>query len=184
MYLYIYVFTYIYSFWANLYSCLPCLFVGQAEEAGREGNQEREEEGEEAREERVEKGQEERQEKPQKPQGEEEPQGEEAPPGARLEIRGCTRSQRLGLCVCFFFRGWGCVCVFFLYISHVIQLTPQEQSAEPKYIAALTVARRPKEASREKTRAAVFFFLSIDTKKRDQKSHKSHKEKKSHKERD
>ena len=45
-----------------------------------------------------------------------------------------------------------------MYISHVIQLTPQEQSAEPKDSAsaeALTVARRPKEASREKTRAAA-----------------------------
>jgi len=41
-----------------------------------------------------------------------------------------------------------------LYISHIIQLT-QELSAEPKHSAsaeALTVARRPKEASREKTR--------------------------------
>jgi len=43
----------------------------------------------------------------------------------------------------------------FCYISHIIQLTPQEQSAEPKNSArakALTVARRPKEASSEKTR--------------------------------
>jgi len=48
-----------------------------------------------------------------------------------------------------------CVCVC---ISHIIQLTPQERSAEPKNIAsaeALTVARRPKEASWEKTRTAT-----------------------------
>jgi len=42
-----------------------------------------------------------------------------------------------------------------LYISHIIQLTPQELSAEPRNSAsaeALPVARRPREASREKTR--------------------------------
>jgi len=42
-------------------------------------------------------------------------------------------------------------------ISHIIQLTPQQQSAEPRNSAsaeALAVARRPKEASREKTRRA------------------------------
>jgi len=51
-------------------------------------------------------------------------------------------------------------------VSHIIQLTPQEQSAEPNNIAsaeALTVARRPKESSREKTLAAAgitrFFSL-------------------------
>jgi len=55
---------------------------------------------------------------------------------------------------------WQLVCVFLvflcsLFISHIIQLTPQELSAEPKNSASaemLTVARRPKEASREKTR--------------------------------
>jgi len=44
---------------------------------------------------------------------------------------------------------------FFWYISHIIQLTPQQQSAESRNSAgaeALAVARRPKEASREKTR--------------------------------
>jgi len=44
---------------------------------------------------------------------------------------------------------------FFFYLSHIIQLTPQQQSAEPRNSAsaeALTVARRPKEASRGKTR--------------------------------
>ena len=48
--------------------------------------------------------------------------------------------------------------VFCLCISHSIQLTRQELSAEPKNSAsaeALTVARRPKEASREKIRAAA-----------------------------
>jgi len=48
-----------------------------------------------------------------------------------------------------------CVVFFFLlYISHIIQLIPQQQSAEPRNSAdveALAVARRPKEASREKT---------------------------------
>jgi len=41
----------------------------------------------------------------------------------------------------------------FLYISHIIQLTPQQQSAESRNSAgaeALAVARSPKEASREK----------------------------------
>jgi len=45
--------------------------------------------------------------------------------------------------------------MFCLFISRVIQLTPQQQSAEPRNSAsaeALAVARRPKEASREKTR--------------------------------
>ena len=45
-----------------------------------------------------------------------------------------------------------CVCVC---ISHIIQLTPQQQSAEPRNSAgaeALAVGRRPKEASREKNR--------------------------------
>jgi len=40
-------------------------------------------------------------------------------------------------------------------ISHIFQLTPQQQSAEPRNSAgaeALAVARRPKAASREKTR--------------------------------
>jgi len=39
----------------------------------------------------------------------------------------------------------------YLSISHVIQITPQQQSAEPRNSAgaeALAVARRPKEASR------------------------------------
>jgi len=43
----------------------------------------------------------------------------------------------------------------FLFFSHIRQLAPQQQSAEPRNIAgveALAVARRPKEASREKTR--------------------------------
>ena len=42
---------------------------------------------------------------------------------------------------------------YILYISHIIQLTPQELSAQPRNSAsaeALAVARRPKEASREK----------------------------------
>ena len=42
---------------------------------------------------------------------------------------------------------------YFLYVSHIIQLTPQQQSAEPRNSAgaeALAVARRPKEASSEK----------------------------------
>jgi len=54
----------------------------------------------------------------------------------------------------------------FLFISHVIQLTPQQQSAEPRNSAgaeALAVARRPKEASREKNPATAgierFFSL-------------------------
>jgi len=45
--------------------------------------------------------------------------------------------------------------ICFLSISHIIQLTPQELSVEPRNSAsaeALAVARRPKEASREKTR--------------------------------
>jgi len=40
----------------------------------------------------------------------------------------------------------------FFNISHIIQLTPQELSAEPRNSAsaeALAVVRRPKEASRE-----------------------------------
>jgi len=45
---------------------------------------------------------------------------------------------------------------FFLSLcSHIIQLTPQQQSAELRNSASaeeLAVARRPKEASREKTR--------------------------------
>jgi len=43
----------------------------------------------------------------------------------------------------------------FFYISHIIQLTPQKLSAEPRKSAsaeALAVARRPNEAAREKTR--------------------------------
>ena len=43
----------------------------------------------------------------------------------------------------------------FLYLSHILQLTPQQQGAEPRNSAgaeALAVARRPKETSREKTR--------------------------------
>jgi len=44
-------------------------------------------------------------------------------------------------------------CFFiFVYLSHVLQLTPQQQSAEPRNSAgaeALAVARRPKEASRD-----------------------------------
>jgi len=53
-----------------------------------------------------------------------------------------------------------------LCISHIIQLTPQQQSAELRNSAgaeALAVARRPNEASREKHPAAVgierFFSL-------------------------
>jgi len=45
-----------------------------------------------------------------------------------------------------------------LYISHSIQLTPQQLSAEPRSSAgdeALALARRPKEASREKY---IFIF--------------------------
>jgi len=44
---------------------------------------------------------------------------------------------------------------FCWYLSHITRLTPQHQSAEPRNSAgaeALAVARRPKEASREKTR--------------------------------
>ena len=40
--------------------------------------------------------------------------------------------------------------LFFIIISHIIQLTPQQQSAEPRNGAgaeALAAARRPKEAS-------------------------------------
>jgi len=43
------------------------------------------------------------------------------------------------------------ICMF-LYISHIIQLTPQKLSAEPRNSASaetLAVARRPNEASRE-----------------------------------
>jgi len=50
--------------------------------------------------------------------------------------------------------------IFYFFISLDIQLTPQQQSAEPRNSAgaeALAVARRPKEASREKT----FFTLRI-----------------------
>ena len=46
-----------------------------------------------------------------------------------------------------------------LYLSHIIQLTSQQQGAEPRNGAgaeALVVARRPKEASREKTRPPLF----------------------------
>jgi len=54
------------------------------------------------------------------------------------------------------FSSLSCYFYFILsnYISRVIQLTPQQQSAEPRNSAgaeALAVARRPKEASREKT---------------------------------
>jgi len=48
-----------------------------------------------------------------------------------------------------------CVCVCVCFVSHIIQLTPQQQSAEQRNSAgaeALAVAIRPKEASREKTR--------------------------------
>jgi len=44
---------------------------------------------------------------------------------------------------------------FLSYLSPIIQLTPQQQSAEPRNSASaevLAVARRPKEAAREKTR--------------------------------
>jgi len=47
------------------------------------------------------------------------------------------------------------VFVVVVVVSHVIQLTPQQQSAEPRNSAgaeALAVARGPKEASGEKTR--------------------------------
>jgi len=40
-----------------------------------------------------------------------------------------------------------------MFVSHIIQLTPQQQSTEARNSAgaqALAVARRPKEASREK----------------------------------
>jgi len=48
--------------------------------------------------------------------------------------------------------------IFIFFISHIIQLTLQEQSAEPRNSAgaeALAVARRPEEASREKNPAAA-----------------------------
>jgi len=55
---------------------------------------------------------------------------------------------------------------FFYFFSHIIQLTPQQQSAESGNSAgaeALAVARRPEEASREKDLAAAgierFFSL-------------------------
>jgi len=47
---------------------------------------------------------------------------------------------------------------FFFLISHFIQLTPKQQSAEPRNSAgaeALAVARRPYEASRENNPAAA-----------------------------
>jgi len=58
---------------------------------------------------------------------------------AALVFRGTTPAQ-----VRFF---------FFFFISRILQLTPRQQSAEPRNSAgaeALAVARRPKEASREK----------------------------------
>jgi len=55
-----------------------------------------------------------------------------------------------------------------VYLSYHTHLTPKELSAEPKNSAsaeALTVAKRPKEESREKTRAAAgirrFFCLRL-----------------------
>jgi len=45
--------------------------------------------------------------------------------------------------------------IYKLYLSLIIQMPPQKLSAEPRNSAsaeALAVARRPKEASREKTR--------------------------------
>ena len=63
------------------------------------------------------------------------------------------------------------VVFLFLYISYIIQLLPQKLSAEPRHNAsaeALAVARRPKEASREKTRpppvsrgSFPFFFRRV-----------------------
>jgi len=47
-------------------------------------------------------------------------------------------------------RDTGSFCFYFWYISHIIQLTPQQQSAEPRNSAgaeALAVARRPEVAS-------------------------------------
>jgi len=49
----------------------------------------------------------------------------------------------------------GALIFYFFFISHIKQLTPQQQSAEPRNSAgaeALAVAKRPTEASREKTR--------------------------------
>ena len=46
-------------------------------------------------------------------------------------------------------------------ISHIIQLTPQQQSAEPRNSVgaeALAVARRPKEASRRKDMFSTCLF--------------------------
>jgi len=51
-----------------------------------------------------------------------------------------------------------CLCLIFFFISHVLQLTPQQQSAEPGNGAgaeALAVARRQEEASRENNPAAA-----------------------------
>jgi len=51
---------------------------------------------------------------------------------------------------------------FVLYISHTIQLTPQQLSAEPRNSAsaeALAVARRPKDTSNEKTRPPLVSFF-------------------------
>jgi len=70
----------------------------------------------------------------------------------RCSVRTSIHTSSLCGCVfvCVFLR-FVCVCV----ISHIIRLTPQQQSAESRNRAgaeALAVARRPKEASREKTR--------------------------------
>jgi len=77
----------------------------------------------------------------------------------------CLRSPQL----CLF-------CLFFLYISHIIQLTPQELSAEPKNSAsaeALAVARRPEDASREKTRPPPVSRDSSPWKVLEEKHHQS-----------
>jgi len=88
-----------------------------------------------------------------------------------LHEQGGSSCGRLWCCSCHVF-----VCdLFFSFSSHVIQLTPQQQSAEPRNRAgteALAVARRLKEASREKTRpppvsrGSSFFFHRRDVARR------------------
>ena len=72
--------------------------------------------------------------------------------------RVCMCTWRARVCSCVYVRAawWATSCLFLYFcVSHIIQLTPQQQSAEPRNSAgaeALIVARRPNEASREKTR--------------------------------
>jgi len=56
--------------------------------------------------------------------------------------------------------------IYVLYISHIIQLTPQQQSTEPRNSAgagALAVARRPKEAieGEDPAAAGIERFFSL-----------------------